>query len=201
MLAIPGSAPLLAPGTLAKLMAVRKLLVCPELIHDAFDVGAGVRAVWEHALGEGPVPHIVLFSDFKEPFPLWAAWFQEQGVQCEIIQGGLSDTELEIRIDRFSRYSGVRPSVLMCTIPYAESFDLLSPQDAYFLGWSWSQIANYQAEGRLTRGTKEYANFFYCVHSGTVEDHMLDVVNGKEANTSLVAGDIEDYRDGDGEED
>jgi hypothetical protein len=192
MVSLPGSAPLLAPGTLAKFVAVRKLLTCPALIHEAFGVGDALETVREHALGEAPNPHCVIFSDFKEPFPLWQSWLEDKGAHVTILQGGMRDTDLKIAIDTFSRLSDKRESWLLCTIPYAESFDLLSPQTAYMIGFSWDQIANYQAEGRLTRGSKEYANFFYTVHEHTVDTHVLDVLDTKVQNTSLVVSDLTD---------
>ncbi len=191
MVTFPDSA-YLAPGELAKYTAVRKLLTCPNMIHDAFGVGDALEGAHEHALGERPRPHAVIFSDFKEPFPLWKRWLQERDAHVSILQGGMNDSQIKIAIDEFSRLSGQRESWLLCTIPFAESFDLLSPQDAYFIGYAWDQNRNYQAEGRLTRGSKTHANFFYCVHPDTVDTHMLDVLDLKVQRTGLVVSDTSD---------
>jgi hypothetical protein len=183
---------IMAPGTLAKYTAVRKLLTCPNMIHEAFGVGDALEQVHDHALGERPKPHAVIFSDFKEPFPIWKRWLQEKNAHVSVLQGGMSPSDIRIAIDDFSRLSGHRQSWLLCTIPFAESFDLLSPQDAYFIGFAWDQNRNYQAEGRLTRGTKTHANFFYCVHPDTVDTHMIDVLDLKVQNTGFVVSDHDD---------
>lgn len=197
MLTFPdGAAPILAPGVLTKYTAIRKLLTCPHLIHDAFGPGDALEAVWEHAHGEKPKPHAVIFSDFKEPFPIWKAWLEEKGGHVSVLRGGMSPSDIEIAINEFSRLQGERQSWLLCTIPFAESFDLLSPQDAYFIGFAWDQNRNYQAEGRLTRGTKTHANLFYCVHPDTVDTHMLDVLDLKVRNSTLVVSDHSEMNEG-----
>lgn len=192
VLALPGAAPLLAPGTLAKFTAVRKLLVCPKLINPLLGIGDAIEAVREHALDQAPIPHNVIFSDFKEQFPFWKDWLEGFKAKVTVLQGGMSDSDIKIEIDRFSRHSDKRESWLLCTIPFAESFDLLSPQNGYFIGAAWSQVLNYQAEGRLTRGTKKYANFFYVEHEHTVDAAVLDVLNTNVANTSLTVSDVLD---------
>jgi Type III restriction enzyme, res subunit len=193
MLSFPDGETYLAPGTLAKFTGIRKLLTCPNLIHEALGVGDALETVWDHAHGENPKPHAVIFSDFKEQFPLWKQWLETQGkgANVQVLQGGLSLSDTKIAIDEFSRSQGKHTSWLLCTVPYAESFDLLSPQDAYFVGFSWAQRMNYQAEGRLTRGSKTHANFFYCVHPNTIDTHMLDVLDLKVQRTGLVASDVE----------
>jgi hypothetical protein len=189
MLSFPDGQTYLAPGELAKYTGVRKLLTCPNLIHDALGVGDALETVWEHAYGERPKPHAVIFSDFKEQFSLWKGWLEQKGGHVSVLRGGMSMSDTKIAIDEFSRLSGKTTSWLLCTIPYAESFDLLSPQDAYFVGYAWAQRLNYQAEGRLTRGSKTHANFFYCVHPNTIDTHMLDVLDLKVQRTGLVASD------------
>lgn len=178
-----------APGELAKYTAIRKLLTCPALIHDNLGVGDALEAVWDHAHGEKPKPHSVIFSDFKEQFPIWKRWLEKQGGDVTVLQGGMSSIETSIAIDQFSRLCEKKQSWLLCTIPFAESWNLFSPEDGYFIGWSWDQNRNWQAEGRLTRGTKTHANFSYCIHKNTIDEHMLGVLDTKVQNTKVVASD------------
>lgn len=190
---LPGGTLLTSPSVLSTTTRLRQLLVCPALVHESLGAGVGIEAVLDHALDNDLHPHFVLFSEFTQPFPWWSTYLRTRGVPAGNIftlQGGMSLREVETTIGAFSiSKRSTAPSILMCSIAFSESFDLLTPENGYFLGFSWDQNLNYQAEGRLTRGAKDHCNFFYVVHDRTVDTSMLHVLDTKVRSTEGVVFD------------
>lgn len=189
--ALPDGEFIASPSVLSTTTRLRQLLACPALIHESLGAGVGIETVLDHAMDNDP--HFVIFCEFTQPFPYWNAYLRARGVQGDNIftlKGGMSLQQTETTIGAFSARRGSGdPSVLMLSIAFSESFDLLSPENGYFLGFSWDQNLNYQAEGRLTRGTKDHCNFFYVVHDQTVDTSMLDVLDKKVRATEGVVFD------------
>ena len=70
-------------------------------------------------------------------------------------------------------------SVLFCSTKFAESFDLFTALNGYHLGFDWNFEVNEQADGRMARGEKAFANSHYVVSKETVDTYMLEVLNNK----------------------
>lgn len=178
------------PSLLTRTLKLEQLLACPRAVHEKLPVGA-LEDVLEHARDNVEEGLFVVFSVFREPFRVWRRHLESAGCHVEELHGGVSAREQALRIARFENARGAasglgRMSVLLCTIAFAESFDLLMPRTAYMLGFSWDQIANYQAEGRLTRGVKSWCNFFYVVHKNSIDEAKLHVLNKKVRATEGV---------------
>jgi hypothetical protein len=79
--------------------------------------------------------------------------------------------------------------VMLCTVQYAESFDLdpRHPDDAktcWFIGYEWDPNQNLQAEDRMHRLTTQYPiTCNYYRYQGTVDDDMCYAVNWKMDHT------------------
>lgn len=188
---LPDNSHVLVPNTLSKFTKLRQLLCCPQMLHPALGIGVGLPAILEHA--ENNNPHVVVFSDFVEPFEHWQKFLKSRKVPTFVLRGGMKLDDVRTTIGQFERYKyRDKASVLLCSIPFAESFDLLSPDTAYFLGYAWDQNANYQAEGRLTRGSKKHCNFFYVCHSKTIDTYMLEVLDNKVRTTNITMRDVQE---------
>jgi superfamily II DNA or RNA helicase len=182
---LPNGDAILTPNVLAKYTEVRKLLCCPALLHPSLGVGNAFLEALEHA--ENNDKHVVIYSDFVEQFPIWEKHLKSLDIPCYSLKGGISARDLSTIIDQFSRHKeSEQLSVLLCSIKFAESFDLLSTLTGYFVGYSWSQIENYQAEGRLTRGAKTHCNFFYMSHENTIDTDMLQVLDNNVRTTNIT---------------
>lgn len=192
---LPNDGVLLSPNSLSKYLRLRQILCCPAMLHPSLGLGSAISTVIEHASANDP--HIVVFSDFPEAFKYWKPQLDKLRIPNFTIRGGMSSDNVSKTIADFEKYKNIKkykgdnlvPSILMCSIPFAESFDLLTPESAYFIGWSWDQNANYQAEGRLTRGNKKYCNLFYVKHRNTIEDHIEDILNRKVDNSKVLLKD------------
>lgn len=186
---LPDNTHVLVPNTLAKFTALRQLLCCPTLVHPALGVGEGFKAAIEHA--ENNDPHVVIFSDFPSAFPIWEAFLRKRKVPTYTLRGGMKVQDIAATIGAFERHKNdEKLSVMLCSTPFAESFDIISSSTGYHVGYAWSQIANYQAEGRLTRGSKSHCNFFYVCHSKTIDTYMLEVLDNKVRTTNITMRDL-----------
>lgn len=181
-------------NVLTTTLRARQMLVCPKLIDQKFSYGNGITEILNHAEGIEPNPHIVIFSEFVSAFPYITEHlirdhkFQRQSVFN--IVGGRSLDDTQRIADQFHQCHGKR-SVLLCGIGVAESFDLLTPTNAYMLGYTYSRTANYQAEGRLTRGQKTHCNFFYVTHIDSVEESVLHIVSSNDKNVARAIDAVE----------
>jgi hypothetical protein len=211
ILELPGSTPLLAPNVLTKVLKLRQLLACPPILK-LRSFGPIIDIV-EHAKMRDPEPYCAIFTDFRMATQEWQWYLNSIGGVAHVIEGGMELGEIRETVNYFNNIGRLRniedtvsvektrtretfpiekPRWLLCTIGSAVSFDLNWCTEAYLCGFSWSTRQNFQAEGRLTRGEKEFVNLWYVEHKGTVESSVLDVLNTKTENSSLVVSDIQD---------
>lgn len=188
MMVNAGGVPLITSSVLAKDTRLSQLLACPAIINPRLGVGVGFHSVLEHALDNDP--HIVIFSEHVKAFDYWEEHLRSKKIPVYRLQGGMNYTDINMQVGLFERHSkSAKLSVMLCSIAFSESFDLLSPTNAYMLGPSFDQILNYQAEGRLTRGDKRFCNFYYVFHEDTIDQRRIDVINRKVRATSFVSND------------
>jgi SNF2 family DNA or RNA helicase len=168
---------MLVPNALSKITRLRQLLVSPEIL-GLHTVGAGIRYLME-ALEDDP--HTVIFTPFADALPFIKQALEKvesvRGVFT--LQGGMKPEEVVSRIEAFKHNQGV----MICTIAFAQSFSLDTVHTAYFLGFSWDPTENIQAEGRLRRMDSKLTEGVvvkYIVHSGTIDESVREVLNGKQ---------------------
>jgi hypothetical protein len=77
--------------------------------------------------------------------------------------------------------------VVMLSIPFAESFDLVPAQAGYFIGPDYDPESNYQAEDRIhRRNLRHDVDMFYFQHQNTTEKELFDILNEKVRNTKTM---------------
>ena len=173
-----------APTVLAKLTRLRQLLVTPKLFNPELEVGAGFKAILEHMQDGGLEPHIVLFTPFAKALSHFRQALQAEGHKSIVeLKGGMSIEELSTTLETFKRERGIA----LCSIKFAQSFDLDSASLAYFLGCEWDYMDNIQAEDRLQRlTTRNPVSIYYVKHLGTVEEDVLEALRTKRLNIASV---------------
>ncbi len=172
------------------IMRMRQLMVCPKLIDSALGVGSNIEYILDVMTED---PHIVIFTPFRRAIDYMSiAITRTLGTEYEPfkLMGGSTPDDIERVEEQFGHPDNThRPCI--CTIAFAESFELPSARQCYFNGFEWSQILNYQAEKRLHRLTTPHpVNAFYLVGEGTIEESVLNVLNRKQYNTNLT---LQDY--------
>jgi hypothetical protein len=168
---------ILASTSMEQIMRFRQLLVCPRMFSDSLSLGAAFNDdldMMEDA--DADERHNVVFTPFKRAFPHFRSALEQRGYSVAQLSGGITADEQQAQIRAFRASRGV----ILCTIPYAESFSLEPATSSYFIGYEWDPFQNGQAEDRLLRLTSRVpvqANYYR--YSGTIDDGICHVVNWK----------------------
>lgn len=183
-----------APTVLAKITRIRQLLTTPKLLDPSAEYGAAVEDLILR-LEESDDKHWCIYTGFAKALPILKQRLIEEGYPEEgivILRGGMKTEELDEALHRFRRTRGIA----LCSILFAESFDLVPSKWGYFLGPQWDAEENYQAEDRQYRvTTTEPVHFFYAYHDQAFTDVNQWATLDRKANAarrSLL--NIEDVR-------
>lgn len=170
-----------APTVLAKITRLRQLLCCPLILdEECADWGAGLEHLGE-ILEETDDHHFVIFTPFTAAIPHVQRYLlyvqKEPQENIFTLQGGMKGEEVSSICKAFRDSRGI----MICSVSYAESFDLFPASWAYFLGFSWSPIENLQAEDRLqSMDAKDSVAYYYPTHHGGVDTELqLEALNLK----------------------
>ncbi len=175
---------LVAPTVLAKITRLRQILCTPRLLDPESDWGAGLEHLGD-LMDDTEDHYFVVFTPFAKAIPIIRHYLQfhkKKGNDVFHLQGGLKADEVNEKIDDFRKSKGV----MICTISYAESFDLTPACWAYFLGFSWSITENVQAEDRLHRLTTTMpVTYYYPSHRGCIDEELVLEALGVKATEVL----------------
>jgi hypothetical protein len=161
---------IMTPNRMAAIMAVRKLLCCPRIIDPSLGLGAAFEAAVDHAEYNNIDPY-VMFVGFRDAIPHFKAYFDQRGIPCYYMMGGISTEFQADQLQRFRRYGGV----MLCTTKYAQSFELTNSYVSYHLAPEWEGNDNVQAEDRLNRLTQPRPTMhYYMQHMGTPEEALFE---------------------------
>jgi len=187
---IDGASIIASPSIMVNQLRLRQLLVTPKLLDPSFEDGAAIDELVER-LAETNDHHMVIFTPFKEAIPFIEARLRSEGYNAIIkLHGGISLNQLEKRLAEFTSTQGIA----ICTIKFAESFDLVPATWAVFLGYEWVPDDNFQAEDRLHRGEiTDPIDIWYIRHSGTVDEDQLKVLNERVKMVNDVFGRKDEY--------
>jgi SNF2 family DNA or RNA helicase len=161
-----------AQTPMEKVLRLRQLLCCPQLLSPDLGAGGGMEAIVEELqdLPEND-QHAVIFTSFRKAIPFIDQHLQDSGFKSIIhLHGGLEPEEQSYRLAKFRDTRGLA----ICTVDYAEAFSLAPATLGYMLGWQWSWDSNTQAEDRLIGQEGEPVTIKYIIHEGTIEDSVLD---------------------------
>lgn len=188
---------LVTPTLLAKITRLRQILVTPKLLDPNFaEYGAGIERIVE-MLEDADDRHMCIFTPFAAALPfIQSRLLTSKAVASaeSVIQlrGGLQFDELMSRLALFKETRGIA----LCSIRYAESFDLVPATWGIFLGYEWDAFDNLQAEDRLHRGLiTSPIQFYYITHEGCVDDSLvMPALDQKINNVQSILKDIDSVR-------
>ena len=174
------------PTVLSQIVRLRQILCSPKLLEPASnDWGAGIDYILENLINHpDDGNHMVIFVPFRDGCYVVSEALEGASVPHEILHGSLAISELRKRIHRFKRTE----CALVCTIAFAESFDLETCKRSVFLGYDYALDVNQQAEGRTRRAISPHNTVYweYLVYKDTVDEHFIDKLNMDTRNTSRV---------------
>lgn len=171
---------LIAPNSLTALTRIRQLLCCPQILDTSWGIGGGAEAILEDLEDlQEDERHTTIFVPFVTAIPFVVSALKERFPDSWVchLQGGISVTTLHDTLKRWREFRGI----CVCSLLYAESFDMETAASCYFLGYDWDPQANYQAEDRIDRltNTNPVIDVRYVQMNNTV-DAVLEVLNEKQ---------------------
>jgi SNF2 family DNA or RNA helicase len=185
LLDLPDGGLLAVPSKIALLTRLRQLLVSPHLIMPGGEPGAAFTALRD--LFEESPHDAVIFTPFAEATEPLAGFLSKVG-QSYIITGKLTPKELTQTVRQFQTDKINRAKILIVTVGMGTSWAATAASTCYFLGYDWAPAINEQAEGRLHRhGQVNPVLARYLVHRGTVDEHVMDILNYKTTIARLAA--------------
>ena len=159
---------IVAPNILSQLIKLRQLLCCPRILDPTFDMGGGFEILLT-ALEE--TPHMAIFVPFRPAVTYITDELRRKGYDVNYLRGGVTTEEQMERTEYFRKHK----SIIVCTIAYAESFDLETCNTSYFLGYDYSVDTNKQAEGRTRRAISghKFVTWNYIKYMHTIDEELL----------------------------
>lgn len=175
-----GDVMIIASTVLSQLIKLRQLLCCPRALDPSLGMGAGFEAIMDTLEDE---PHIVIFVPFRDACTEITKELCARGYDAHAIMGGIGNEEQ----DKEVRYFREHQSIIVCTIAYAESFDLETCKNSFFLGYSHLD-ANKQAEGRTRRAISahEFVKWRYIKYDRTIDEVALLNLQQSAANVRKI---------------
>ena len=185
MLAItPGGELVVSPSMLAMQVRHRQILICPKILDETMGYGSAIDHLLDNMEDD---PHVVVFTPFAKALPHLRAAMVERGYQEPyVLKGGVDSVTVGKVVNGFNGPEGKQRATL-CTIAFAESFELWTAKSCHFIGYDWRADLNYQAEKRLHRLiTPHPVQSWYYRYRGTVDDRVLERLNERQGNVKVT---------------
>lgn len=163
---------IVAQSQLVKLIRLRQILCCPKILDpETNEYGASLELLGD-MLEETDDHHFVVFTPFTGAIQYIAEFLLEKlpGANLFGFRGGLKPEEVNNRSKAFRETKGIA----ICSVAFAESFELTPAKWAYFNQFSWSIVENLQAEDRLHRmTTTDKITYYYPTHTGGIDLELM----------------------------
>lgn len=182
--------PMLILNSMVSWIRMRQLLCCPASLDPSLGAGGGALAIYD-TLKDLPISerHSLIFVPFRNCIAPLRAILEGRGpkngimdapdVGLEVpifeLSGGMDPLDLYRTLDAAKRTGGI----IICTVQYAESWDLETADKCFFLGADPDPQVNYQAEDRLDRITNQHGiiNCYYIMHEDChIDENMMQLL-------------------------
>lgn len=176
----------IASTAMTKTLRLRQLLVCPMLIDEKIgSCGAAIDAILDH-FDDHELSHTVIFSPFKSAFPYLKSRIKQYiNIEADELVGGMGPDEVKESIQNWRLK---KRGVMLCSIQFAQSFDLTHAKVGYFLGFEWEPNSNDQAMFRLQRMSSQIPASVYVVDHGAqfVDGDITEALKHKDMMSHLT---------------
>lgn len=138
---------------------------------------------------------VVVFAQSRQLIEMAEARLEKAKIRYAVIKGGQTSDERQFSIDAFQ--NGQVDVILVVVAAGGTGITLTRSRIAIFLQRSWSQVEMIQAEGRVHRiGSERHENVVIVdyISNGTIEEHQLDVLEGKSDRLEEIVRDKETIR-------
>ena len=189
MLAIIGDTVVVTPTILSKLVKLRQLIVCPRILDESLGMGANFESIVDRLDNDN---HVAIFVPFRPAVDHTVKELRRLGWKNTYgLYGGVGHAEQTEILGHVKATRGI----LVCTIQYAESFDLETCKTSYFNGYDLTVDQNEQAEGRTRRAISEheFVTWGYMKTNTSVDQHFLDKLGSDADNARLILQRPDEY--------
>ncbi len=176
---------LMAPTVLSQMTRLCQLTTTPQLL--GIDCpSAALEATRDLAQAELDAGHnVVIFTRFRQAIPHIQSALAGTEARTFVLQGGMTQTAFDATVQAFDKAAGRK--VLICTIQLGQGWDALTASAAIFLGFSFTPLHHTQSEDRLHRfGQRNPVVCYYIQTQGTLDQHILDILNQKTSWSNLI---------------
>ena len=186
---LPSGEIIVTPTVLAKITRQRQLLCCPRILDPSLGMGAGFETIVDRLDNDN---HVAIFVPFRPACDFVQDELQRLGWENTfVLRGGVSPEEQIEITQQFRETRGI----MICTIAYAESFDLETCKTSYFLGYDLTVDQNEQAEGRTRRAISEheFVTWGYIKTHTPLDEYFLAKLGDDQRNAHLILQRPEEY--------
>lgn len=154
-----------------KAVKLRQLLTTPKLLHKDYPIGSSLEHVLDKVNSE-EINHFGIYTYFRDACDIFKKYVEENtDYEAFILYGGMDYTDINNAIESWSKS---KKGVIICSIAFAQSFELLKGNNFYFIGPSYNGEENKQAERRGNRLiSTDVCNACYIVHNDTYEEDIM----------------------------
>lgn len=176
-------------------LKLRQFCVCPKAIHPDLPIGAAVTGVvdkWDAEEDES-ISHCVLYTPFTSSMDIIQDYLKKEVGRDDVYQlrGGMNSHDVNEAIKKYRDSKGV----MLCSIKFAQSFELDSSPTGFFLGLEFDPNDNTQAAGRQRRKTsKRAANMFYSRQENSTDLLVEAIAINKETNVRNLTKYLKSFR-------
>jgi len=177
---------IITPNALTLLVRLRQLLCCPRALDQSLGMGGGYEWLADQFSTEEH-PYCVVFVPFRRAAECIYDELTADGYETRLLMGGMDHNEVKWAVDSF-RERASEGCIIVCTIQFAESFDLEKCATSYFLGYDYSLDQNKQAEGRTRRAISEhkFVQWNYLRYANTIDETLVQKLNEDAVNVRRV---------------
>lgn len=162
----------LTPNEMSKTMRQRQLLCTPRILSNTYEIGACVEAIIDF-ITDCEDSHTVIFVPFIKAIPTYKEALVKVSDSIYILQGGMSPEQIAATVQAWKSTRGL----MICSIQFAESFELETARYMLFAGFHPDPDVNLQAEGRVMRNTTKHpVTAYYIIHKNTYESDQLQAL-------------------------
>jgi len=187
MLPITDTSVMVCPNEVSKIMALRQLLVSPQIL-GLSEKGAALEALPELIADSFDAGRsVAIFTPFKLGVECIARTIKEAKLTQKVfrIHGGLKTPAREVA-NAFQQEPGHQKAIVYTTTS-GMSWDAYSASNAFVIGAEWTALDNMQAEDRLHRmGQTNPVNIYYLIHEGTIDEAVMQRLDERQMASNWV---------------
>jgi SNF2 family DNA or RNA helicase len=177
---------IMTPSRMALLTRLRQVNITPALI--GAEHSSGSFDALKGKLDElfAARQHVIIFVPFTEVIPYIIDDVKGLTKNIATLVGGMTSSGIEEVVDWFQN-KPLQNKLMIASIRAGTSWTATAASNCIFLGYDYTPMWNGQCEDRLHRfGQSTMVNAHYIVCRGTVDEHILEILDQKTSWQNLI---------------